>query len=101
MAFFGGNERINVIAEITAKTGCEDAVRAVLVSLVEPSRKEKGCRQYHLHEDKKKPGSFWTYEEWDSEAALDEHLVGAKQMLAQVETLLDGALKLTVLEHLV
>ncbi len=101
MGFFGEDKKINVIAQITAKAGCEDAVRAMLTSLVEPSRKEKGCKQYHLHEDKKRPGSFWTYEEWTSEAALDEHLLGAKQMLAQAEPLMDGELKLMVLEHLV
>jgi quinol monooxygenase YgiN len=100
MAFFGGNETINVIAEIRAKAGCEDAVRAMLTSLVEPSRKEKGCKQYLLHEDKKTPGSFWTYEEWTSETALEDHLVGAKGMLEQAKPLLDGELKLTILNLL-
>ncbi len=101
MAFFGNGDKINVIAEIMAKSGCEDAVRAMLTSLVEPSRKEKGCKLYLLHEDKKKPGSFWTYEEWTSEEALEEHLVGAKGMLEQAKPLLDGDLKLTVLNLLV
>jgi quinol monooxygenase YgiN len=100
MSFFGSSEKINVIAEIKAKAGSEDAVRAILTSLVAPSRKESGCKQYFLHEDKKHPGSFFTYEEWGSEAALEEHLGGAKQTLEQSKPLLDGDMKLTVLKLL-
>jgi quinol monooxygenase YgiN len=101
MSFFGGNEKIQVIAEIQAKVGSEDAVRAILTSLVAPFRKENGCKQYFLHEDKKKPGSFYTYEEWSSEAALEAHLSGAKQTLEQSKPLLDGEMKLTILKLLI
>jgi quinol monooxygenase YgiN len=101
MAFFGGGEKVQVIAEIRAKAGCEDAVRAMLSALVLPSRKENGCKEYFLHEDSKNPGSFYTYEVWASEALLEEHLVGAKQTLDQAKTLLDGELKLVVLKLLV
>jgi quinol monooxygenase YgiN len=100
MSFFGGSDLINVIAEIKAKTGSEDVVRAIVTSLVAPSRKESGCKAYYLHEDTKKPGHFYTYEEWTSEAALDDHLAGARQTLDQAKLLLDGELKLTVLKML-
>ena len=100
MSFFGGDEKINAIAEIKAKSGSEEAVRAILASLVGPSRKESGCKEYLLHEDKKKLGSFYTYEEWSTEAALDEHLVGAKSTLEQAAPLLDGPMKLTILKRL-
>ena len=100
MAFFGGGDRINVIAEIKAKAGSEDAVRAIFTSLVAPSRKESGCRQYFLHEDRSSPGRFYTYEEWSSEAALADHLSGAKPMLEQAGPLLEGELKLTILKLL-
>lgn len=101
MAFFGGDEKINVIAEIKAKSGSEEAVRAILVSLVAPSRKESGCKEYFLHEDKKSPGSFFTYEEWSSEAALEAHLAGAKNTLEQAKPLLYGDLKLTIMKRLI
>ncbi|NYF77917.1 putative quinol monooxygenase [Granulicella arctica] len=101
MAFFGGGEKVQVVAEIHARTGCKEAVRAMLTALVVPSRKENGCKQYHLHEDTKNPGSFDTCEEWASEALLEEHLGRAKQTLEQAEPLLDGDLKLVVLKLLV
>jgi quinol monooxygenase YgiN len=99
MGFFG-SDPINVIAEIKAKAGSEEVVRAIFTSLVAPSRKESGCKQYHLHEDTKKPGHFYSYEEWSSEAALEDHLAGAKSTLEQARPLLDGELKLTVLKLL-
>ena len=100
MSLFGGNEKINVIAEVQAKPGSEDAVRAVMISLVAPALKEKGCKLYHLHEDTKQPGSFVTYEEWASEEALQTHLEKTKPILAQVQPLLAGELKLRVLKVL-
>ncbi|SNT27202.1 Quinol monooxygenase YgiN [Granulicella rosea] len=92
---------INVIAEIKAKTGHENAVREMLTALVETSRAEDGCKAYHLLEEKHAPGSFYTYEEWVSEQHLAKHLEGAKGMLVKAETLLHGELKLTMLNHLV
>lgn len=92
---------INVIAEMHAKAGQEDALRTLLSGLVEPSRKEKGCKSYHLLEAKHKPGQFFTYEEWTGEDVLATHLEGAKPKLDQAKTLVDGEMKITVLNHIV
>lgn len=92
---------INVIAEIKAKPGHEAEVRALFSALVLPSRAEDGCKGYHLHEDKKNPGNFYTYEEWTSEEKLNTHLSGAKPTLDKAKSLLDGDLKIIILEHLV
>lgn len=92
---------INVIAEIHAKAGHEDAVRLLLTMLVEPSRQENGCKAYHLLESKYQRGAFFTYEEWTSEDALNVHLEGAKPKLEQARSMMDGEMKLTVLEHLI
>ena len=92
---------MNVIAEIKAKAGKEREVRSMLTALVEPSRAEDGCKAYHLLEAKHAPGTFFTYEEWTSEEALQQHLTGAKPKLDAAAGLLDGAMRLTVLEHLV
>jgi len=66
-----GGARISVIAEIKAKAGHEEEIRVILHELVAPSRAEPGCELYHLLEDKKHPGSFSTYEEWDSIGSLE------------------------------
>ncbi len=97
MAFFGSADRINVIAEIRAKVGSETVVRAALVALVAPTRKEDGCKEYRLHVDKTDPHSFYTYEEWSSEASLQEHLRGVQPALEQLKPLLNGEVKISVL----
>ncbi len=97
-----GGAGISVIAEINAKAGHEEEVRVILHELVAPSLAEPGCGLYHLLEDKHKPGSFSTYEEWDKVASLEKHLAGAgaKAALAKAQPMLDGEMKLTVFRKL-
>jgi len=65
---------LTVIAEFWARPASEEALRALLMGLVAPSRKEPGCVQYDLHVDNKEAGHFLFYENWRSQAALDEHV---------------------------
>lgn len=99
---FDDPDPISVIAEIRAKAGHEEEVRVILHELVAPSRAEPGCEVYHLLEDKKHPGSFYTQEEWANLKALETHLAGAgaKEALAKAQPMLDGEMKLTVLRKL-
>ncbi len=60
-------------ATVKALSGQEAAVRAVLLELVAPSRREPGCLCYNLHESKEQPGLFIFYEQWTGQAALDAH----------------------------
>lgn len=62
-----------VAAKMVAKPGKEDALRATLMGLIEPTRAEAGCIQYDLHEEQGKPGTFLFFEKWKSKQALDEH----------------------------
>lgn len=91
---------INVIAEVKAKAGKEEEVRLFFSALVEPSRAEDGCKAYHLLEAKHAPGTFFTYEEWTGEDKLNKHLEGAKSKLDAAKSMMDGELKITVLNHL-
>jgi quinol monooxygenase YgiN len=95
-------DKISVIAEVKAKAGHEEEIRVMLHELVGPSRAEAGCEVYYLLEDKHKPGSFSTYEEWTNIAALDAHLEGegTKAALEMAKPMVDGELKLTVLRKL-
>jgi quinol monooxygenase YgiN len=64
---------LTVVAEFHAKPGKEDELRKELLGLVEPTRGERGCVQYDLHEEQGKPGHFLFYENWTSRAELDAH----------------------------
>ncbi len=60
-------------AKVKAKEGQEDEVKAALMSMVEPTRKEPGCLCYNLHQSKSDPTEFLFYEQWVNQAALDTH----------------------------
>ena len=61
-------------AEIVAKPGSADALRALLVPFAEKSRHEPGCKLYTLLEVELEPGHFLTYERWTDKAALQVHM---------------------------
>ena len=103
MSLFSSKEettRISVIAQIRAKSGHEDTVRTLFEGLAAPSRKETGCLKYDVFEDKHYTGSFYTYEEWESEAALDTHLAVNKAGLDKAKSLLREELRISVLKQL-
>jgi quinol monooxygenase YgiN len=67
-------DSIRVIAQITALPGKEAGLKKALVDVVEPSRAEAGCLCYELMQSHLVPTQFATWEEWSSEAAMNEHL---------------------------
>ena len=64
---------ILLTAIVKAKLGQEEAVKKVLVALVEPTRKEPGCLCYNLHQSKSDKTQFMFYEQWASKEVLDTH----------------------------
>ncbi len=64
---------IILTAIVKAKPGQEDAVKEVLLALVETTRKEPGCLCYNLHQSKSEKTQFMFYEQWASKEALDAH----------------------------
>ncbi len=67
-------EVIRVVARIHARPGKEEELKAVLLELLGPTRREAGCREYRLYQNKEDPRELTFIEEWDSDAALDAHL---------------------------
>lgn len=65
---------IHVVARFTARAGKEDELRAVLIALVPPTRRELGCYQYDLMVEMHDPQRFCFVERWDDEEALEQHL---------------------------
>jgi quinol monooxygenase YgiN len=66
-------EGIILTAMVKAKPGQEEAVKEVLLELVEPTRKEPGCLGYNLHRSKSDKAQFMFYEQWASKEAIDAH----------------------------
>ena len=65
---------ITVVAAFQARPGKEAELRAALLGLLAPTRKEIGCLNYDLHEAPVDPARFLFHENWTSKAALDAHM---------------------------
>jgi quinol monooxygenase YgiN len=79
---------VYVLARYVAKAGKEDEVKAVLTTLIAPSRREIGCYQYDLLQNPADPRDFCFVERWDSDKALDEHAAAAHLKAARAK--IDG-----------
>ena len=65
---------LRVVANITSKPECIDETRAVLITLIEPTRIEDGCIQYEMLQQSDNPAEFTFVETWETAAHLDTHL---------------------------
>ncbi|HYY26612.1 MAG TPA: putative quinol monooxygenase [Chthoniobacterales bacterium] len=63
---------VRVIARAVTRRGNEDRVKALLQSMLAPTRAESGCKLYELYESGES-GRFYFYELWESQAALKQH----------------------------
>ena len=79
-----------VIAEVVAKPGKADELRALLVPFAEKSRTEPGCQVYTLLEVHGEPGRFLTFERWTDKAALEVHMTTPhlKELVPKLDTVL-------------
>lgn len=48
-------------------------LKALLETMLEPSRNEHGCLLYNIYQMKEKPNTFVVIETWENDAALDGH----------------------------
>lgn len=65
---------ITVVATFQAKPGKEIELRAALIGLLAPTRKEEACLSYDLHASPEDPAKFLFHENWADKAALDAHM---------------------------
>lgn len=65
---------ITINAILKAKPGKEQLLRGELEKVIQPSRAEKGCIEYTLHESLEDKGVFVFYETWKDEESLKLHL---------------------------
>lgn len=62
-----------MIAYATAQKGKEKETFELLSGLVAPTRAEKGCINYDLHQSLEDPRLFVFYENWENQEVLDRH----------------------------
>ena len=58
-----------VVIILEAKPTKEAALKQALVKVCEPSRSEKTCIEYRLHQNQNNPAQFILYENWESKEA--------------------------------
>ena len=68
---------LTIVADITAEPGQVDRVKTELEKLVSPTRAERGCVQYDLHQDNQNPAHFLFYENWESRELWQAHMASA------------------------
>jgi quinol monooxygenase YgiN len=68
------SDLVYVVARLQARAGKEEALLKVIQPLIEPTKREKGCRRYSLMQDRQNPAVLTILEEWETEADLNTHL---------------------------
>lgn len=68
------SERLIIVARIQAKVGREEFIKGELMKLIDPTRAERGCITYDLHQDNENSGVFLFYEVWESRELWQEHM---------------------------
>jgi quinol monooxygenase YgiN len=64
---------LSIVAEVRAKPGKEDELRAVTLPLIQAVRSEPNNIVYFLQENRSSPGHFIFYEVFASEADFEAH----------------------------
>ena len=80
---------LTIVARIEANPDQIELVRAELLKLIEPTRKERGCIQYDLHQDNDNPAVFLFYETWESRELWQQHT--SNKHLVEYMKVTDGA----------
>ena len=63
------DQAVRVVARIVARPGKEDEFRALLMGLIEPTRREPGCVTYELLQRNTDPINYALVEEWTRDLA--------------------------------
>jgi quinol monooxygenase YgiN len=64
---------IRVVAHFKPKPGKFEEARNLLLGFTQPTRAEKGCVFYDLHENLSDPAELTFIEEWETVEDLDAH----------------------------
>lgn len=70
-------ETLTIIAKLQAETDKIDLLRVELLKLIAPTRMEKGCIRYDLHQDNSNPELFIFVESWENRQLWQAHMNSA------------------------
>ena len=65
---------LRVVARLVAFPDKVAELKSLLLIIIEPTRKEKGCIKYELLQNQADPTDFTFVEEWESADLLELHL---------------------------
>ena len=68
------SKELTILARIESKQGKIDFVKAEALKLLEPTRREKGCIKYNLHQDNEHPEVLIFFEIWESAELWKKHM---------------------------
>jgi len=74
------------MAEVKAKTEFIHVVKRSCLALVAPSRNEKGCLGYNLHQSTENPNLFVFFESWETMEDLEHHLESPSALVFDEKT---------------
>jgi quinol monooxygenase YgiN len=85
---------IRVVAHFKPKPGKMDEARKLLLGFIQPTRAEKGCVFYDLHDNPEDPDDLTFIEEWETVEDLDAHgksphLTAGRQRMPELMELVD------------
>ena len=83
------HKKITLIVQILAKPEHRALVKSELLKLVAPTKAEKGCLNYDLHQDNENKNLFWFYENWETRALWEMHNISTH--VTQFKKATDGA----------
>ncbi len=66
--------KLTIVARIVAKREKREFVKSELLKLIEPTRAEKGCINYDLHQDNENENLFIFHENWESYEMWQDHM---------------------------
>ena len=71
------SEKVSVIAYLEVKPGYEEEFLLAIPDVVAATRAEEACINYDFHRSTSQPNLFVFYENWTSQAGLDQHAASA------------------------
>lgn len=92
------SDQVTVVVRIKAKPGMEARVKEELLRLLAPTRTERGCINYDMHQAVNDGSLFLFHENWATEGDLKRHLEAphVRHWLELAEALLSGPMELTL-----
>jgi quinol monooxygenase YgiN len=92
------SDQVAVVVRLCAKAGMETRVHQELTSLLAPTRRERGCINFDMHQSPNDPALFLFHENWESEEDLKRHFETPhiKRWIREAEALLAEPMELSL-----